>query len=275
MDFLLEGVKMDIKLRQAKENDISTLKNLWQICFGDRMRYIDVFFENMFIAKNTVVAEADGNIAGVVYILNRSLNGKRFLYGYGIGVFPEFRGNNICEIMLNHIKMQAEKTDCIFGLHPANDKLAEFYKRIGLNEMYSLKIVDASEFKSNNIYELEDITLSEFYKMRKETFINSVDWDKHALEYILTNGETVKKIALQEKNRYFVLSKIDNSVIVKETTATDSEIEQVSDSIKKHFDVNNIHYILPTYSNLHGIVKPMIYGFSQKDKNVYMNLFLD
>ena len=121
---------MDVKLRKAQKNDIPKLKELWQICFGDRMRYIDVFFQYMFKEEYTLVAEIENRVAGVVYVLERSLHNKKFLYGYAIGVFPEFRGNNICEIMLNKIRNEIKDTDVIFGLHPANDKLSEFYVKL-------------------------------------------------------------------------------------------------------------------------------------------------
>lgn len=266
---------MDVKLRQATKEDIPTLKNLWQICFGDRMRYIDVFFEKMFVAENTIVAEVDKKIAGVVYILERSLSGKKFMYGYAIGVFPEYRGNNICEKMLGFAKIKAKKENAIFGLHPANDKLSDFYKRIGLNEMYFLKEVDASGFESDVIYKLEDICADEFYDLRKNTFDNCVEWDKNALNYILENGENVKKITLQEKTVYFVISKQENRVVVKETNATDDEIKTLTSTLKHNYQTENITYLLQNKSTLQGVTKPVILGYSDKDEGVYMNLFFD
>jgi len=265
----------NVKLRQATNSDIPKLKKLWQICFGDRMRYIDVFFENMFVPENTLVAEIDKTLAGVVYVLKRNLGKKEFLYGYAIGVFPEFRGRNICKIMLDKIKDYTDKNNCLFGLHPANEKLAKFYQKIGLKKMYSLKEVDATEFASHKKFAIDDISEDEFYNMRAKAFTNCVDWDKNTLSYILKNGEIVKKINIDEKIRYFVLAKYDDTLIVKETTASDDEILKVSESIKEHFKAEKILYLLSSKSALHGMVKPMIYGFSQEDRNVYMNLFLD
>lgn len=266
---------MDVNLRKAKKNDIPKLKELWQICFGDRMRYIDVFFQYMFKEENTLIAEIENRVAGVVYVLERSLHDKKFLYGYAIGVFPEFRGNNICETMLDRIKSEIKDTDVIFGLHPANDKLAKFYKRIGLNEMYSLKLVDGSDFSSTESYTFCDVTDDEFFEMRNATFKNSVDWDKNALSYILKNGETVKKTDICGYQRYFVLAKYDDTVFVKETTANSDEIKKVCKSLKKQFCADKIKFLLPNDIDLQGEIVPVIYGFSEKNDNVYMNLFLD
>jgi len=266
---------MNIKLRYAKKSDVPVLKNLWQICFGDRMRYIDVFFEEMFSVKNTLVAEVDGKVAGVVYVLNLKLHEKEFMYGYAIGVFPEYRGNSICETMLNHIKKHIDNKSMIFGLHPANDKLTEFYKKIGLREMYSLKIVDATNFASDKVYSFTDISADEFGKMRSDAFKNCVLWDKNALAYILKNGESVKKINIDGHERYIVVRKAGNMLTIKETTMTDDEIKKASQFIKESFKAEKIIYHLQNGSSLDGEEKYMIYGFSDKNKNVYMNLFLD
>ena len=266
---------MNFTLRYAKNEDIPTLKNLWQICFGDRMRYIDVFFEEMFKAENTVVCALDTEICGVAYILERKLNEKKFMYGYAIGVFPRYRGNGICKKMLDFIRKKSSDEDCIFGLHPANDKLTEFYKSIGLNEMYSLKEVDASDFDSDKTFVLEDINEDEFYNLRINAFSNCVEWDRKALSYLLKNGEVVKKTTLQRKKLYFVVSKFENYILVKETNADDEEIRLVSNSIKKYFEADTIKYLLQSKSTLQGVIKPMILGYDDRNDDVYMNLFLD
>lgn len=275
MDFLLVGVIVEITLRYAHNDDVQTLKNLWQICFGDRMRYIDAFFERMFNAENTVVSEVDGKLAGVVYLLERKLNDRKFLYGYAIGVFPEYRGNGICEKMLEFVKVKAEKEGCIFGLHPANDKLTEFYKRIGLSEMYYLKEVEVSNSDSDVVLELQSINAEDFYKMRKKAFSNNVEWDESALRYILENGESVKKISLQNRDVYFVVSRCKGYTLIKETNASDDEVLLLNNSIRRHCNSDKVVYLLQSESALPGVLKPEILGFSQKDYTVYMNLFLD
>lgn len=266
---------MDIKLRYARKTDVPVLKKLWQICFGDRMRYIDVFFEKMFVAENTIIAETDDKVAGVIYLLERRLLEKKFMYGYAIGVFPEYRGNNICEVMLEFVRKKSIEEKFIFGLHPANEKLTQFYRRIGLTEMYYVKEVDCSEKASDAVYILENISVDEFYILRQKSFKNCVEWDKKALDYISENGETVKKITLHEKKLYFVISNDNNNVVIKETNATDEEIPLINGSLMHHYNTKKITYILKSDSDLQGNVKPAILGFSNEDKNVYMNLYLD
>jgi vacuolar-type H+-ATPase subunit C/Vma6 len=68
---------------------------------------------------------------------------------------------------------------------------------------------------------------------------------------------------------------VDNSALVKETSATDDEIKEVSGYIKSYYKADNIKYLLSSKSALQGVIKPMVYGFSDKNDDVYMNLFLD
>ena len=91
----------------------------------------------------------------------------------------------------------------------------------------------------------------------------------------MKNGETVKKITLRKKKLYFVISKSENRIIVKETNADDEEIKLVSNSLKKYFKADIINYLLQSKSTLQGLTKPMVFGFGEKNDAVYMNLFLD
>ena len=77
--------------------------------------------------------------------------------------------------------------------------------------------------------------LREIYVFNACLFENSVTWNKKTLEYILKNGENVKKIDIDGKERYFILRKEDNLLIVKETTATDEEIRKVFDGTSDKF----------------------------------------
>ncbi len=262
-------------IRNATSADIPQLKNLWQVCFGDEIEYIDRFFDSLFVPESTIVAQVDEQVAGVVYLLDAKYGKTPFKYGYAIGVLPEYRGKSICKNMLDYIKEWSRKSGFIFGLHPANKKLAEFYQKIGLSEMYSLKEVDGTGFLSDNLYELEQIDADEMYVLRKNAFNDLVEWDVSVLDYMIKSGEVVKKITLQGKSIYFVIRKNGETVIVKETSANESEIIEVSESIKRYFGAKNIKYTLSSDKTLQGTIEPCLYGFSGKNDNVYMNLFLD
>ncbi len=269
---------MKITIRFAETSDISVLKAIWKICFGDDDTYINFFYEHCFCAENTVVASIYNQVVGVVYMLPATLGDKTFLYGYAVGVLPEFRGNNICEKMHIFIKEYVEKNGYIYGLHPANTKLFDYYRRIGLRDMFTLRTYDASSCEIGASYDIQDISSAEYFHLRKLCFPHMVLWDENMISYICKEavqfGGLVKKIWIGTEEKIFLAKKDKDTLYIKETTMTDSEIQQVSGYMKAYFGVKQILYILPNTSNL-GTEEVMILGFGEKNKDVYMNLFLD
>lgn len=264
-----------MKIRCAENKDISELKKIWKVCFGDSDEYIDNFFNCLFNAQNTIVAEVNNRVAGVTYMIPAKLKERDFMYGYAIGVLPEFRGRSICKQMLDFVRQLAETKGFIFGLHPANKKLEEFYKRIGLKPMYNLKEVILKCDSTDTKFEISDITSDEIVKMRKNAFANLVEWDENIIDFIKKNGGCVKKITLQQKSEYFFLCKEPDALVICETSADDAFIKLIDSYLKKEYNVKIIKYILPTKTTFQGVENTYIYGFSNKDDSIYMNLFLE
>ncbi len=268
-----------MNIRFATNDDIPELKHIWHVCFGDSDAYIDTFFEHLFIPSQTVVACINSRVAGVVYMLKAKLLEHDFMYGYAIGVLPEHRGKDICKTMLYTIRDLSEKENFVFGLHPANYKLYTFYKRIGLNDLFQLKNVNASDFKGENDIVLSDVTADEYFKFRKASFPSQVEWDKSMLNYMINEARMgqgfAKKLSINGMERVIIGAIWDDSVYVKETTMTDDEIVAISASLKQHFKKDTIHFILPITSTLKGEIEAKVVGFGQMDSSIYMNLFLD
>ena len=269
---------MEVTIRFAETSDTDALKTIWKICFGDGDAYINFFYEHCFCAENTVVASIDNQVVGVVYMLPAVFGDKTFLYGYAVGVLPEFRGNNICEKMHIFIKKYAEKNGFVYGLHPANTKLFDYYRRIGLHDMYTLRTYDASSCEIGASYTIQDVSPEEYFCLRKLCFPHMVLWEENMISYICKEavqfGGFVKKIWIGAEERIFLAKKNNDMLYIKETTMTDPEIQQASGYIKEYFDVKQMIFTLPNTSDL-GTEEVMILGFGEKNTDVYMNLFLD
>ncbi len=267
-----------MEIRFSEEKDISELKNIWKICFGDEDAYIDLFLTELYKPLNTIVAIEDGKVVGSLYMLPAKLLDKPFMYGYAIGVLPEYRGRSICEKMLNFVEKLSKENDFLFGLHPANEKLFEFYKRIGLNDMYSLKIVDGSGFDRHEECKIEDITPKEYFSLREKHFGNFVSWSENLIEYMFLesklSGRFFKKVILHGKEKIISGRLYDKTVIISETTMSDEEIKDASSSLKDFFKAGKIVFHLPCESKLYGETKTEILGFGEKN-TTYMSLFLD
>ena len=268
-----------MEIRFATNQDITQLKEIWKICFGDSDAYIHEFFQHNFVPEQTVVAARDNLVVGVVYLLPAKLKNKPFMYGYAIGVLPEYRGLGYTQKMLSFVKDESQKKQFLFGLHPANEKLSTFYQKIGLKEMYRLKYVDTSNFANKSTCVFYDINAREFVELRETAYQNLVSWDTKMISYILQEtrefGGFAKKIMLNGNTRVLFGVCHDNIVLIKETTMTDDEIKAFSASIKSYFTAEQIFWFLPSWSTLEGEIQTTILGFEDNDSEVYMNLFLD
>lgn len=268
-----------MEIRFSKFSDISQLKHIWKVCFGDSDAYIETFFQRLYMPDQTVVACCKDKVFGVVYMLKALLGSTRFQYGYAIGVLPEYRGNSVCKKMLQFIKMQAATKNFVFGLHPANKKLASFYQRIGLNPMYQLKQVDDSNFcGSKTTFALADIGSKTYYNLRERAFPQIVSWDEQMLHYIISDvknaGGFAKMIELCGEKRIILGRSIGDTLFVEETTMTDDEIVDASPYLRHYFHAEHIVYTLPPSSSLSGETETTVFGFGKEDARVYMNLFL-
>lgn len=268
-----------MEIRFATNQDITQLKKIWKICFGDRDAYIHEFFQNNFVPEQTVVAESDNLVVGVVYLLPAKLKNKPFMYGYAIGVLPEYRGMGYTQKMLSFVQSESRRKQFLFGLHPANEKLSSFYQKIGLNIMYGLKFVDTSNFANKSSCVLYDIDATEFFQLREAAYQNLVSWDVNMISYILREtpeyGGFARKIIIHGNTRLLFGICNDNMVLIKETTMTDDEIKDFSASIKSYFNAEQIFWFLPSWSTLEGEIQTTVLGFEDENNDVYMNLFLD
>ena len=268
-----------MEFRFAVNQDIAQLKEIWKICFGDSDAYIHEFFQHNFVPEQTVVAARDNLVVGVVYLLPAKLKNKLFMYGYAIGVLPEYRGLEYTQKMLSFIKSESKKKQFLFGLHPANEKLSAFYQKIGLKEMYGLKFVDTSSFTNKASCVLHNIDATEFFQLREAAYQNLVSWDTKMISFILqetrASGGFAKKIVINGNTRLLFGIYSDNSVLIKETTMSDDEIKAFSASIKLYFNAEQIFWFLPSWSTLEGEIQTTVLGFEDKNSEVYMNLYLD
>lgn len=268
-----------MEIRFAKKTDMNDLKNIWKVCFGDTAEYVNFFFDNMFKPQNAVVAESDGRAVGVIHTLDAHLSATPFKYGYAIGVLPCARGNSVCKKMHDYLKGYCEENGYIYGLHPANDKLSLFYKSIGLSDMYSLKTVEIENTDKNADVSFFDITPSEYLAMREKSFLNMVSWDINTISYMFDEakhfGGCTKKLVINGNERLILAKENEDSLIVKETTLNDDEILLAHNAVKNFFGKKKVVYKLPCKSSLSGLSKTTIYGFGEKNDDVYMNLYFD
>lgn len=119
-----------------KEELISQNKELWATCFGDSAEFIDLYFSQPGIARNTIYKEQNGKLLAALQIVYYEVNigGILFPAAYlsGIATHPRFRQLGLASTLIAeaHRRLHAEEVAVCF-LIPANRDLAQFYTRHG------------------------------------------------------------------------------------------------------------------------------------------------
>lgn len=161
---------------------VSELKKLWKICFGDSDKYIDNFFNNAFCAERTMVYLNNGRICGAAYLFPCEICGKRASYLYAGGVFPQFRRQGIYEKMMHEWSRWCIGNDIIPFLKPADDRLWDYYEKIGFDEFIGGEHIVLTE--GTEECEISRIGEEEFCRFRDDGYIR---W--HHMKYILNENE--------------------------------------------------------------------------------------
>ncbi len=167
----------------ADEKMVPKLKELWKICFGDSDEYINNFFENAYAPGRTLVSMCEGEVAGAAYLFPCEIGGRRASYLYAGGVFPHFRRRGIYEEMMHSWADWCREREIIPFLKPADDKLWDYYEKIGFSEFLGGKRLVLDGGGDENCT-LTKISADGFCAMRDK---NRIKW-RH-MDYILKENE--------------------------------------------------------------------------------------
>jgi GNAT superfamily N-acetyltransferase len=133
------------EIRKAQKGEITSQKEIWQLCFGDRERYIDFYYANRYQEEETLLLLHDGNIASMLTLIpvqtvipdNTSFESV-MLYAYATHPKYQKRGfaTRIMEFT-NQYLAEGQKDFSI--LVPQAKDLFDFYRDRGYRECFSVK----------------------------------------------------------------------------------------------------------------------------------------
>lgn len=276
------------KIESEYQNLSRKLKIIWRECYADSEEYIDFFFEKRFEPKNTIIAICRDQIVGAAYLLPiNMITGEGEIpavFGYALGVLKEYRGKGITGRIHDFIFRYCDEKHCVFIAHPANEKLADYYKSTGLIETGYIKKTYfnyAGMDKPQDLF-LADIGSDEYAKLRNTFFMGEgyFKWDKAAIHYaVLENhfcGGFCKKLISGSKE-YAILGRAeDNRLVIIEAAIPDSLLPELLQRLAAYFKADEVTAFLPTACAVEGTVIPWIMGYNmQALHNGYCNLLLN
>lgn len=180
-----------MKYRKAFPADIPAIRRLWKTVFEDEDSYLDLYFESLFQAENTWLAESDeGEILSMsilYYHKDFLCEGKSFSSCpcvYAVATDPAHRGHGYA---MELIRMQLQETDQseeypLSMIAPADRGLAELYaNKFGYQDAF---YADKMEFRPYDFLISEenipkDLIIKEFdaadYNMVRELLLEGKD----------------------------------------------------------------------------------------------------
>ncbi len=117
----------------ASENDIQSIRYIWQYCFKDSKSYMDAFFSSVFKAKNTLVVRENATTIAALQMFPHTLmiDGKAYksMYIGGVSVLPAYRKRGFATLLMERAEafIKSQGIEISF-LVPFS---FEFYKKLG------------------------------------------------------------------------------------------------------------------------------------------------
>ena len=176
-----------MKMRYAREDEIDSIKEIWNYCFNDEDTFVDYYFNHKYKNYNTIVACEDNDIVSSLQLNQYKINLDNKVYDtsyvVGVSTFPQVRGRgymrNIMDFSLNELY---KKGQLISILMPIDYRL---YRKYGYEHCY-----DQLEYNIN-IDDLKNFNLNgRLYKATEKNIDDLININNIFLEDI--NGNTVR-----------------------------------------------------------------------------------
>lgn len=154
-------------IRFANKEDVSNIKELWNIAFPEEPDFNEYFFENIFDFKNTIVMIKDNKVVSMAQMMPYELkNIGKVTYIYGAATNPQYRKQGLMsQLLKKSFEIDVKNNVKASILIPANKPLYDFYGNLGYETcFYANKYTHKSTGKIAVIEECSEIKkLSQIY----------------------------------------------------------------------------------------------------------------
>lgn len=124
-----------MQIEYPENADLTGLKTLWQLAFGDSEAAIDGFFTTAFAFDRCRQIRIGQDVAAALYWLDCAYAGQKFAYLYAVATHPAFQGRGLCRILMEdtHRVLAAAGYDAAV-LYPAGESLRQMYGKMGYRD---------------------------------------------------------------------------------------------------------------------------------------------
>lgn len=155
-----------MKIASGKKSDISGLKALWKVGFGEEEAFLNFYFPDYFDYKNALFIESEQ-----VYAASLVSEGHKIKifdaetdlsYIMGVVTHPDFRKKGYSKkLMEKAVLTEYRKGIALSALIPAEEYLFDIYRKYGFTETLfaSEKIEVKKEYMDNEAYEFDSFDI--------------------------------------------------------------------------------------------------------------------
>ena len=227
----------------ANETDREAIIDIWQQCFGDDRNYIELYLDNRFEDENMLVIHENGHPVSMASLLpvQVTIDGEKrnARYVYAVATLPEYRKKGYASEI---IRYAFEKYDEPLLLQPADEKLRDYYRRLGFVESFQKipsQIYDCNDVEPGNCWNVSDADAARYKIIRDRHFSSEgyVEWDEKALAYAIRENEfcdgrtlilTEKEATGEQKREEIIMYRVEEEELrVIETTFDENELLEI------------------------------------------------
>ena len=121
-----------MRIDYPAEDHLPQLRRLWKEAFGDTEDFLEVFFTDVFTSDRCRCVTEDGQVAGALYWLDCSAQGKPMAYLYAVATRKACRGKGICRSLMadtHALLRELGYAGCL--LVPGEQALFQMYSSMG------------------------------------------------------------------------------------------------------------------------------------------------
>ena len=147
-------------------NQISQLRQLWKIAFGDEDAFLDLFFQHAFSCQRCRCVLAEDRIAAVLYWFDCNLENRKIAYIYAVATHPDFRNQGLCRKLMadtHAILSQLGYSGAV--LVPQKESLRTMYAGMGYRDCGGLNHFECTA--ENRQLPVRTVDIEEFASLRR------------------------------------------------------------------------------------------------------------
>ncbi|WAW14203.1 GNAT family N-acetyltransferase [Peptostreptococcus equinus] len=202
---------MDIRI--CKDNEIDSVRKIWDYCFDDGVDYSNFYFENKFRAKDAVVLEYNKELISAIHLNQHKimLFDKIYEVSYVVGVstLPQARGlGKMGQLMSYSLNEMYKRGQELSILMPIDFRLYSKFGYVNTYDMLNSKldIFSLSKFKiKGEFYQADESKIEDLIDIYEESL-------KYRNAYAIRNKKYYKELIEEMKieEGYIYINYIDS-----------------------------------------------------------------